>query len=297
VSTAENIAKVVADLNAGRVLLPRDLRDEPGREIAGYAAILIENPVVIDATPIHRSISDDDAPYRLYEDHPCIAPPFDEFDVCFVNKFENVLVAHCRVAPNDLIDDRWETASPIDWDRVRWRLTCNLYTGGRTTTENRPVTTLGPIYLWRIAIYDDGEPADISWMDLSPSHSGALANFQVEMLVLLRTLNFLNATNVDVTEPVRPRAERRRIERVGEGVKVQTIHVYPAGPLRRGAKGTPLGEGTGEFSPTRGHFAHYGEKYNRGLLFGKYSGKFWHPPRVRVKGDDAPPVDYEVHSG
>jgi len=302
-SNAEAIAKVIADLRAGRVR-PVDVKGRmltatdgtliPGIEAARLAHSLVRgrDPVVIDATAIRQSIPDG-VPVDLYGDHPCIAPPFEEMAVSFVNAYGNVLVLHVLVADTS-ISDRWDTADPIDWDRVRWRLTAHLYVGGRSDTEDRDLATLGPAYLWRIAVYDDGEMADLSWADLSPSYSATGADFTMEMLTLLRTLNFLNASNVDVAEPARPRAERRRIERAGGGVVVKTIHVYPPGPRRAGSKGTPLGEGTGEFSPTRGHFAHYGEKYNRGLLFGKYEGKFWHPARVRVKGD-RPDVDYEVH--
>jgi hypothetical protein len=35
----------------------------------------------------------------------------------------------------------------------------------------------------------------------------------------------------------------------------------------------------------RGHYAYYGEKYNRGKLFGKYEGMFWKPQTTA--GDSA----------
>jgi hypothetical protein len=304
VSNAEAIAQVVADMRAKRILPSQDAAGHlmerssdgdriTGNEVARLAHTVIVDPVVIDACAIHDSITD--AAVDIYADHPCIAPPFPEMAISFVNDYGNVLVNHVLVAPSVLDNERWETADPVDWDRVRWRLTCNLYVGGHTITENRVVRTRGPVYMWRIAIYDDGEMADLTWVDLSPSFTAAGRTFDREMLTLLGTLNFLNCSNIDVIEPARPRAERRRIQRAGEGVVVKSIHVYPPGPLRRsGAKGEPL-TSDGATSPMRGHFAHYGEKYNRGLLFGKYEGKFWHPARVRVTGG-RPDVDYEVHA-
>ncbi|WP_426513151.1 hypothetical protein ACPPVO_22495 [Dactylosporangium sp. McL0621] len=49
-------------------------------------------------------------------------------------------------------------------------------------------------------------------------------------------------------------------------------------------------------SPVRGHFSHYGKQYNRGLLFGKYSGKFWVAGHVRG-ASRAEPKDYVLKPG
>jgi hypothetical protein len=35
------------------------------------------------------------------------------------------------------------------------------------------------------------------------------------------------------------------------------------------------------FHGVRGSYHRYGPEYGRGLLFGKYAGRFWVPPHVR----------------
>jgi hypothetical protein len=95
------------------------------------------------------------------------------------------------------------------------------------------------------------------------------------LLVLLQSLNFLNCRNVEIVEPKRERHERKRIERTG--VNIHTIHVFPVGRGSR-SRGAPReGEGVPLHS-VRGHFAHYGPKYGRKLLFGKIEGKYWIQP-------------------
>lgn len=144
-SNAEDIAKVIADLRAGRVRTHRDLLGTAqGRERAEIARRVIRDPVVIDATTIHRSIPDN-VDVHLYEDHPQVAPPFPETAIAFVNDYGNVPITHVTAldmtgGTSHLTDNalsvldantRWDTHAPIDWDRVRWRLACHLYCGGR----------------------------------------------------------------------------------------------------------------------------------------------------------------------
>lgn len=280
--TAEPIARVVADLRARKVrLLPGSLLD------GGDAATFIQrvkDPVVVDVSPVHDQIAGADKMVMLYEDHPCVAPPWPEFVFGYLNSFNNVVMLHGTA---DSADGKlpWEPAQPVDLARLRWVVTVVLYVGGRNG-DGQSVPTTGPLYCWQIAVYDDGAPADIRWYQLHPTMDAD--QWTNAMLTAMGSLNFLNASNVAVAEPARSRPERRRLERLGS--TVHTIHVYPPGKRRERISppdsGVPLGEGA---SAVRGHFRHYGEQYNKGLLFGRYAGKFWVPARV------AADVDYTVH--
>jgi hypothetical protein len=139
----------------------------------------------------------------------------------------------------------------------------------------------------RHAIHEDGSPADINWIALtggSAPEEEILAAWEVAMIVFGASMNFLNASNVSVAVPDRPRPTRRRIARTG--VEVQTIVVRPPGKRRdSGAGARPIDSMETILSPVRGHFAHYGEKYGRGLLFGRLEGKFW------ISGHQIPFVD------
>lgn len=159
--------------------------------------------------------------------------------------------------------------------------------------------TSGPCHMFRHAIRADGAPEDINWMALLDRsgkryahHEGRDPNTGIWDGALITTgaaLNFLNASNISTAEPARPRATRRRIERTG--VTVQAIVVRPPGKHRAKTGGTrPMEIGESVLSPVRGHWARYGVD-GRGLLFGKYAGKFWIPAHVRG-AEESPQRDY-----
>jgi hypothetical protein len=272
--TAEAIATVVADLRAGRV---RCLDPElPQVDLAGDAPI-------VDATGIYEALVGRDAPVAMYEDHPCIAPPWDQAAICYVNGHGNVIVMVSTV----LAAPRWETAEPTDWERVRWQLHTLLFLGGRGGAG--PMPTTGPVHAWQFAIGHDGEPLDLHWIQLSPQYP--TEHWDMAHLTLLGALNFLNCRNVELVEPRRPRAEARRLARTG--VRVHTINVFPAGRSSRSAKTDPVGV---PLTSVRGHFARYGPEYGRGLLFGKYAGRFWIPQFARGSAEHGTTDhDYALH--
>lgn len=276
--SAEPIATAVADLRAGR-----RVRNGAGGPAAGavfdLAIGLVRKPVVVDATTIFTSVLEANRSIALYEDHPCIAPPWDEAAICYVNTFGNVVILHANVRPV-FAGARpgtppWEPAATVDWSRVRWRLDTFVWMGGHSTTTARDVPLTGPVHLFQYAIYDDGEPADLHWAQLRPDVD--LDFWTNEQLVLLGTLNFMACRNVELVEPERPRPERRRIARTG--VKVHTLNVYPTGKATTGPGGER--KGGSPLTSVRGHFAHFGPQYGRKLLFGKYEGKFWIPQHAR----------------
>ena len=160
--SAEEIAKVVADLRGGRYVTPRNLRrdvDEPLRETARVVASNDEGPVV-DATAIYRSLVDHWRPVNVYEDHPNIAPPWEHAVVGYRNEHGNVLVANVLAREQKLGDDRplWDpqelirpggASEPdetmdhtVDWSRVRWVTYVVLWIGGRGASG--PAPTAGP---------------------------------------------------------------------------------------------------------------------------------------------------------
>lgn len=288
--SAELIAKVVADLRAGRILLGQvggevdedsglDKLNEDTAELAKWAT-------VVDATEVWKRWMKDTEGRLVYETHR-VCPPWENSFICFVNSFDNVEVMSVRVI--DITDDagmwaeklalidHWASAAgthEIDWDRVKWVMHVAVYVGGRG--GGIPAPTVGPMHAWRVAVYPDGEIADINWIQLRNTN---VDSWDAAMMVLLDTFNMLNCVNVEIAEPSRPRAERRRLSRTG--VTVNEIHVKPTSRSYRGI-GTPLSAiPSSPLSSVRGHYASYGPKYGRGLLFGKYEGRYWIPQHVR----------------
>ena len=266
--SASEIASVLADLTSHdkRRVVSALAEDH---ELYALAKGLIAEPTVIDATPIYLSLLESSQEVYLYEDHPCIAPPWDEGAICYLNQHGNVIIMHASVA-NKMVP--WETSEPIDWSMVRWRLAVFVWVGGRG--GDGPIATFGPVMLWRIAIAHDGQPLDIGWVNLQPEYD--IKHWDMASLVLLGALNFLNCRNILLVEPTRPRAERRRLEPFG--VKVHELNILPVGRTMQGhdpvkGLGVPL-------TSVRGHFARYGIE-GRGLLFGRYAGRFWIPQHAR----------------
>ena len=179
----------------------------------------------------------------------------------------------------------WQPDPPadhtIDWDRVRWIYGVRVYVGGmgfdHDTHVHRQVETTGPIMLWRVAVYEDGEPADMHWTQLVTEIP--FSKFNNALGVLTETINMLNCVNVQLAFPSRSmsRPQRRRLERLG--VRFSEIHVLPTSKSYRG-KGQALADMEMPIHGVRGHYSTYGAE-GRGLLFGKYAGRFWIPPHVR----------------
>lgn len=274
--SAERIAQTVADLKARRVRL----LNQRGRILPNQLLDRVVNPTVVDCTAIYRSIIAKDEPIYMYEDHPSIAPPFDEAVFGYVNEHGNVVVMHCFDQP----DDRWdnepgELSQPIDFDvDVRWRLQVVVWINGRGN-PNHPVMTTGPTHMWRMAIGHDGEPLDIRWVQLLADYD--MDNWDNAACVTLGALNFLNCANVEAVEPSRPRPQRRRIVRTGVTVN-EIVVAKPGKSVRSVASGDPAPT---PLSSVRGHFAHYGPKYGRKLLFGKLEGRYWIPQHARGSAD------------
>lgn len=286
--TAEPIATVVNDISAERVRAAKSDDNETTRD-AALKLWRLAPPVIVDCSAILQSLVASQKEVRYYEDNPCIMPPWESAAFCYENTHGNVIIMHAfdttevhreeaeinnhlraagRRAP------AWDDANAeCDWDRVERIYNVFIYVGGQT--HGKPIGTSGPMHCWQLAIYEDGEPADLHWVQLLPEYR--MDNWDMAFATLLRSLNFLNASNVEAVEPRRQRGERRRLERLG--VSVRTINVFPAGRSSRGAKrDEPLGV---PLRDIRGHYAHYGQCCNhhdrKGLLFGKIEGRFWIP--------------------
>lgn len=303
---AEQIAEVVADIRADRVTCPMPRGEQSMRVfVTCVQRAQLPQPVVDCTSIFHIQRAAEEV--SLYEDHPQITPPWENSLLCYVNTFGNVCCLQVwrqdwdgtRPAGED-----WYTDNDVDWSQVRWVVQSAVFIGG-VSGDGRPMPTSGPCHLFRHAVNADGSIADINWVALlAPAgqrveHADFVdknqAVWDAAMITLGASLNFLNASNVSIAEPARPRPERRRIARTG--VEVQTIVIRPPGKRRATSTAPrPLAAGESVLSPVRGHFAHYGPDYGKGLLFGKYAGKFYIPSHVRGEGDAAP-KDYVLAPG
>ncbi len=306
--TAEQIAEVVADIRAGRVQHPAAF-DEPGIVMSLRMLELAQRPQpVVDCTAVFHA-QRQRSKVDLYGDYPSIVPPWEDALFCYENTYGNVMVLQVHRKDHDgsvMPAEDWFTQNEVNWSSVRWLVATAIWIGGKSG-DGRPLPTSGPCHMFRHAVRDDGAIEDINWIALldrtgkqlssrrTVDVAGADATWEAPMVTVTAALNFLGASNVDIAEPSRPRPQRRRLERIG--VQVQTIVVRPPGKHRaKSAAARPIGADEALLSPVRGHWARYGERYNRGKLFGKYEGKFWISGHVRGAGE-VEPRDYVLKPG
>jgi len=99
----------------------------------------------------------------------------------------------------------------------------------------------------------------------------------------LAAMSFCHCRNVRIEKVPISRQVRRHAERKGEPI-IEHHHLVIE-PMRQ----VLIKEGGlhehGDLARAmhicRGHFVHYGEKFGKGKLFGKYEGQFWLPQHVR----------------
>lgn len=287
--SAEAIATVVGDLAAGRVKgvgTDRTL-NELCLEVAQQGAV-----TTVDATVVYEPLAVAEREINLYDDHTHCAPPWYAASVCYRNQHGNVMVMPMAVKDRKDPSGRaeaWESDpdddKDIDWARVRWTIEVPLFLGGQSKTAGKAFRVpLGPLHYWRLAVYDDGELADVRWVHIVKQYDMEL--WDMAMWTLLGTLDFMGCRNVDTVDVVMSRAERRRLQRAGAGdISVKTLAVFPSGRSSRSAKkaaaGLPI-----PLTPVKGAIHHYGDccpgrHSPKGLYFGRSEGRIFVAPHAR----------------
>jgi hypothetical protein len=287
-------ARVVGDMRKGFI---DDAKEERAIDLTEgmprfnrVTALHINQAIQIDCQAVYERWMAANKGNDLYELR--MAPPWPNALLVYNNEAGNVWAMH--MIASDLYGEewtdeyreeiRWQPQPPadhsIDWDRVRWVASVQVYCGGRAST-GAWVQTVGPLMVWRIAVYEDGEPADMHWTHVVPSIK--MHKFNNALGVLTETLNMCNCINVEVAYPTRPmaRPQRRRFDRMG--VRFSEVHVRPTSKSYRG-KSVALADMEMPLHGVRGHYATYG-KDGKGLLFGKLAGRFWIPPHMRGTAD------------
>lgn len=147
---------------------------------------------------------------------------------------------------------------------------------------------------------NDGKPDEFrvpEWM--GDDDDDARATLAQYLHPILLAFSFANCKNVETVEVVAPaklqRARMRRDKRPLVTYKV--INILPLAKMRSAPRTrTVESDGHGvALHIRRGHFAHYGEKFGRGKLFGRLEGTFWIPQAAVGSADAGVSVhDYEM---
>ena len=282
----EATARALKHLSDGKMFTRHG--EDNDSAIAQLAVETVNTDPIIDLQTIYDDFSAGTEPVNYYETE--LRPPWINAMWAYENRHGNpilLMTATSDVRENESDkDDIWEVKGAdhdVDWDRVRWRWAIIFWTA-------RADGVYGPLFTSKIAVYDDGTPADISYQCMFPGDHplGNPAVFETELAMLLKGVDIANCRNVEAVpaHPSGDRAARRRVQRALGDVKVSTLSISPTGksyqgPRSQGGQGTPL-------TSVRGHVAHYGACCShhepKGLLFGRYTCRVWVPEHSR--GDE-----------
>jgi hypothetical protein len=126
--------------------------------------------------------------------------------------------------------------------------------------------------------------------------AGVMDNLRGSMASMLDVLIMLGCKNVCI-EPRDndPKQVRRAVKRHGNNASGYRYHVLVVRPPGAGTNTKGEEIGTMPRHVCRGHFAEYGPEFNKGLLFGKYAGRFYVPPHLKGKKENGTvEKDYEL---
>lgn len=273
------IAEIVRTVRAGRFV---QVVDDRLHRLMLNQVVGVPSTPVIDASSVFHDYMARES-FSVYEDHPCIRPPWTHAWVGYKNGHGNINVALVVDIANR---PDWETEN--DTSTAIGFLAVFVFCGGRCDGGKKAIPTFGPINHYRIAYDKDGAPLDVNWVRLTRT-KGLEAlneeNFDLDwpLWMVLGTYTLLNCSNITLVEN-RPtdRASRRRQDRLG--IIESTIHIRP-NATRRHSAGSADGEPV-RLHSVRGHVSHYGACCGdshpaRGLLFGRITGRVWVPQHAR----------------
>lgn len=189
-------------------------------------------------------------------------------------------LAHCVPADDVGEDVRWTSLSgdhQLDWANVAHVHRLLPYVFSDISPRGR-----GPVCVIQVAANAAGEVLDVTWNDMEP---GAHDRWQNIWTVWMMTLDLLACRNVELREPRRDRATRRRIQRALPDARVTEMTITRSASWSRGdgKGGVPID--ARPLHTVRGHAVEYGVN-GKGLLFGRWAGRFWVPQHARGRAEN-----------
>ena len=160
----------------------------------------------------------------------------------------------------------------------------------KTKNQDRPICRAAAL----MDLNENGDAATIKPLPPGPDnkHIGDRLSEQTQVDYIwpvIKVLQVMNAINVgfyqvrDPDETNMSLCRKRRRAAFSRRYHILTLRT-PA-DIRAGRKEVQ-NPGSMPLNTARGHWSHYGPKYGRKLLFGKYEGRFWIPAHARGKASN-----------
>lgn len=158
-----------------------------------------------------------------------------------------------------------------------WMLRGSMYYVGR---EDR-VELVGENIDMAFKLADDGSMSEFSFPSEMGKDSEERASKAYFLHPILLAFSFRNCKNIEVVDVEAPRKlQAARIRRGKEPlIRYSVVNVLPLANLKASTNRSVVSaDGQGVALHIRaGNFAHYGDKFGRKKLFGKYEGMYWRP--------------------
>ena len=243
---------------------------------------LIPKLPVFEITNVHHYVMDKEID-DIYKEWPCLMLPLDMMWMEYKRGDERnpSHVGALLMRNDDLIQslDQWEFKDEVaEHGKYAIGLTCYFADGKRV---------VGPIGIFDVALDEAGAPLDFRYNHMRMSAVGH--DMKPEQLMLQKmapfyqALAFMHCKNMrfQKEEPAEKLSKKWQRKTGKPLLKWNTLIIDPLrDTLSRDRRGnTPSGPSSLHIA--RGHFAEYGPEFkkpdgsSKGLLFGKYAGRFW----------------------
>lgn len=255
----------------------------------GGSSEVLANAIIKATIIVCPTFDAERAKARRFEEYSHVAIPFDSvwIERSMTDKTARVLLEGMFIATGR--EEKWNTLTVTEilaTDGTRPALTCSWQL--RLSTNGTPILESSG----QLAVYTIYQ---------SPGFSEQQINEEIRSATfdLLDMLSMLSCRNVSLADHDNdPKQVRRAIKRHGgnpDSYRYHTLVVRPPGAK----SDSPAQEiGIMPRHVCRGHFSEYGPQFNKGLLFGKYSGRFFVPPHLRGdKKNGVVEKDYAIPAG
>lgn len=268
-----------------------------GGEVSGALYSWLEDAQVIAIDDVVAYVSSLDKAAWQVDDFPAVPPPFQTF----FTEFSGPPLPEWMTAAGIL----WKGIGPISkldpedvqfarnllqkpLDEIEWVMIGTVLAEYHWAGQGDQIVAIGSVKVWADgdgrclgrstgSLIDPGEDTD----------QEAVEGFESATILVtipsLLAISFMHCRNVDLlpTEPPE-RLNRARVKRGKKALaRYYTLNIQPMKEILHDEGQV---EKTGlkrALHVCRGHFAHYGEAYGRGRLFGKLEGRFWMPATVK----------------
>ncbi len=221
--------------------------------------------------------------WDLNTDFPNLAPPYDQFWI----EYELPDYSYSKEEGVTMFDQRYKVRLGFFFYCSRtpegWRILVSEF----AWTEKRPFQVEDTHSIFMLKLDNEGEYIENTFRHGTKKGqvNAEVSHYPIDPCLL--TLSLMNHNSRVVTVARSEALKKKDVQRGKPRVNdFKLIQVIPAEEVKKTARRATIspeqvaGINFRLCLDRRGNWASYGPKYGKGLLFGKYEGRFWRPDKV-----------------